>query len=349
MGSLVNRGAAVRAVVRLRGANKAKTFPRTKEGVALARRWIIEQEAHIVKNVSRVTGITIAKVLEQMRLEELKKPYASCAVQLFAALAEEWGDVDLSKLTTEWWIQSAMAWNVSPKTRTTKLSRVFGALSRAQLLWGYSIDWEAIKLAKGRLRERKLTGPGKARDRRITDAEIAAIKAQVGVATFTDIPLADVIDFALLTGLRRAELARITHDDLNQIKGGAMLWVRDRKDPKNKMGNDTNIPLLGCALAIVKRQKRMRLADGSLDPRIFPYHREMTSRHFRICALAAGVKNVHFHDLRHEAISRLFEQGYTIPEVCLVSGHKSWECLKVYTNLSGADLHNGPLAKRAAA
>jgi integrase len=348
MGTLVKRGDSARAVVRLRGQTKTKTFARTKDGIAAARRWMIEQEAHIVQTVRAVTGATIAKALEQMRLEELKKPYRTQTAAAFATHAKEFGDVDLSKLTAEWWVEKAMAWKVTPASRNTKLLRIFGALKRAQILFGYTVNWDAIKLAKGRMYERKQLGKSRARDRRVSEAEVKAIKAQIGRATATEMPLADMIDFALLTGFRRAEIVRVTWDDLNTIKGGAMLWVRDRKDPRNKIGNDDNVPLLGAAAAIVKRQPRLRLEDGGLDPRIFPYNAEMMARNFRQCSRAAQLKNIHFHDLRHEAISRLFEQGYGIPEVCLVSGHKSWTCLKIYTNLAGADLHNGPLAKRAA-
>jgi site-specific recombinase XerD len=48
---------------------------------------------------------------------------------------------------------------------------------------------------------------------------------------------------------------------------------------------------------------------------------------------------LHFHDLRHEGVSRLFEAGYQIQEVAIVSGHKDWAQLKRYTQLKAKDLH----------
>jgi integrase len=343
MGTMIKRGAALRAVVRLKGETKTKTFERTKEGTALARRWIIEQEAGIIATGATKSGFTIAGVLEKMRLKELEKPYPTPTPTMFATLAAEFGPVDLSKLTAEWWVERAKAWDVTPCTRLTKLTRVFGALKRAQILFGCAVRWDEIKRAKAMLAEDDLTGKSKARERRISDEEIAAIKAQIGLATLTQAPLADIIDFAVLTGLRRAEILRITWEDLNTVKGHPMLWVRDRKAPKGKVGNHQNIPLLGGADKIVKRQSRK---PGS--PYIFPFEEHMITRHFRQCCIGARVKDAHFHDLRHEAISRLFEAGYSIPEVCGVSGHKSWECLKIYTNLNSADMHKGPAARRAA-
>jgi len=45
------------------------------------------------------------------------------------------------------------------------------------------------------------------------------------------------------------------------------------------------------------------------------------------------IEDLRFHDLRHEGISRLFEMGWTIPQVATVSGHRSWKILKRYSHL----------------
>ncbi|WP_347349930.1 tyrosine-type recombinase/integrase [Mesorhizobium humile] len=46
------------------------------------------------------------------------------------------------------------------------------------------------------------------------------------------------------------------------------------------------------------------------------------------------IRDLHFHDLRHEGTSRLFEAGFTIEQVALVTGHKDWKMLRRYTHLS---------------
>ena len=46
----------------------------------------------------------------------------------------------------------------------------------------------------------------------------------------------------------------------------------------------------------------------------------------------AGINDLHFHDLRHEAISRFFEMGLTVPEVAMISGHKDTRMLLRYTH-----------------
>ncbi len=48
--------------------------------------------------------------------------------------------------------------------------------------------------------------------------------------------------------------------------------------------------------------------------------------------------DLHFHDLRHEAVSRFVEMGLSDQEVSAISGHKSMQMLKRYTHLRAEDL-----------
>ena len=68
--------------------------------------------------------------------------------------------------------------------------------------------------------------------------------------------------------------------------------------------------------------------------RIFPFTTDAISANFTRACRLLGIEDLHFHDLRHEGISRLFEMGWTIPQVASVSGHRSWQSLKRYTHLS---------------
>jgi integrase len=51
-----------------------------------------------------------------------------------------------------------------------------------------------------------------------------------------------------------------------------------------------------------------------------------------------GLSELHFHDLRHEAVSRLVEGGLSDQEVASISGHKSMQMLKRYTHLRAEEL-----------
>lgn len=80
------------------------------------------------------------------------------------------------------------------------------------------------------------------------------------------------------------------------------------------------------AMAVIKTMPRRA-------PEIFPFSAETISITFTRACKILGIDDLHFHDLRHEGISRLFEMGWTIPHVAAVSGHRSWQSLKRYTHL----------------
>ena len=80
------------------------------------------------------------------------------------------------------------------------------------------------------------------------------------------------------------------------------------------------------------------LLPRSLDQRVFPLTKESLRRTWSTACRKSGVENLRFHDLRHEAISRFFEMGLSIPEVALISGHKDYRMLARYTHLRAEDL-----------
>ena len=70
----------------------------------------------------------------------------------------------------------------------------------------------------------------------------------------------------------------------------------------------------------------------------FPYTSNALKLAWNRLKKKADIKDLHFHDLRHEAISRLFEKGLSIPEVALISGHKDVRMLFRYTHLKAEDI-----------
>ncbi|RVA26375.1 site-specific integrase, partial [Mesorhizobium sp. M7A.F.Ca.US.001.01.1.1] len=127
-----------------------------------------------------------------------------------------------------------------------------------------------------------------------------------------------------------------------------MLLIRDRKDPRNKKGNNQRIPLFAAtgydAWAIVEEQQARRSND---DDRIFPFNHRSVGTAFRRGCVDLSIDDLHFHDLRHEGTSRLFEAGFTIEQVALVTGHKDWKMLRRYTHLKPEMLHTIRAARAA--
>lgn len=114
--------------------------------------------------------------------------------------------------------------------------------------------------------------------------------------------------------------------------------VRDRKDPRRKVGNDQKVPLIdatGFDTWQLLQQQKFALPNTE---RVFPDCGRSVGTAFRRACRDLKTENLHFHELPHEATSRPFEAGFAIHEVALVTGHKDWKILKRYANLRPEDL-----------
>ncbi len=151
--------------------------------------------------------------------------------------------------------------------------------------------------------------------------------------------MAVMMEFAVWSCRRISEITRLRWADLNETDRTCI--VRDMKDPKHKVGNHFEFPLLGKAWDIVMAQPRT-------DARIFPWDAKSAGARWRISRNRLGIENLRFHDLRREGICRLFELGYGPQECAGLSGHKNWAILaRVYANkFRPADMHLGPVTRR---
>jgi integrase len=85
------------------------------------------------------------------------------------------------------------------------------------------------------------------------------------------------------------------------------------KHPGKKIGNDAWADLPEQAIQIVDTMPKSKR-------QIFPYSTDAISANFTRACKLLDIDDLHFHDLRHEGISRLFEMGWNIPHVAAVSG-----------------------------
>lgn len=93
------------------------------------------------------------------------------------------------------------------------------------------------------------------------------------------------------------------------------------------------VPLSPAAVDVLKQLPR------NIAGRVFPIGSISIQHAFRSSVKQAGIENFRFHDLRHEATSRLFERGvFDSMEVATITGHKTLAMLKRYTHLKAEDL-----------
>lgn len=187
------------------------------------------------------------------------------------------------------------------------------------------VDLQALDDATDELRRRKLIGKSRQRDRRLSADEERRLRAHFASRDRrARIPMIDIMDFALASARRLEEITRLAWADVDIGLGIATL--RDVKHPRHKTGNDQQFRLFADAAAVIERQSR----DGDL---VFPFDPKSISAAFTRACQFLEIEGLHFHDLRHEATSRLFERGHSIQEVAQVTLHKSWATLKRYTHL----------------
>ncbi|HEY0504270.1 MAG TPA: site-specific integrase [Lysobacter sp.] len=197
------------------------------------------------------------------------------------------------------------------------------------------VPMTALDTAAEYLRGERTIGKPKRRDRRLMKDEETKLLAHLEDRR-GEIPMGTIFRFAVLTARRQEEITRLRWEDLDEKRGVAIL--RNVKHPTRKVGNHKSFRMLSPAWAIVRAQPRQKLPDGTPDPRVFPYEPKSIGAAFTRATRFLNISDLHFHDLRHEATSRLFEKGYSIQEVAQFTLHESWATLKRYTHLRPEDV-----------
>lgn len=332
MASIIAVKGKWRAQVRRKGQ---PVYTRTFDTKAAAERWARQLEADMDRGNQPALGKKVLLVSELIaayrKLREQARPISDSSTEHYTLLHLErhLGKRDAQRLTPQDLVGYCGARKdegAGAYTCNMDISKLGTVLRYAALASKVTLP-DVVGQARPLLTHLGLIGGGGKRERRPTQDELQRLveylEREHGAL------YADVVRFAVLTAMRRGEITRLRWEDVDAAK--KLVLVRDRKHPRKKVGNNEWIPLLGDAWAIVQRQ-----AKGEL---IFPVHEQTLSKYFRWACQALSIPDLHFHDLRHEGTSRLFEQGYEVQQVALVTGHKDWRHLKRYTNLKPEDLH----------
>lgn len=315
---------------------RAGTFPTKRE----AKDWataIEAQAAHIHATgfAPIPKGTTVADLIDKYQEHVSPDSQGKTKAATIAMLRRELGKVKLASLSNMHLRdlidkrQKAGAGGVTIAGDLSFLSVI--------LTWGrdvrlLDINADIAKTARASLKQRNLNTRSHERDREPTDDELTRLYAYWQANPRQRIDMVTVCKFALATGMRQGEICRINVEDVNREKKTVL--IRDRKDPKKKDGNDQVVPLLPDAWAIVTP-----LIQDRTEGRIFDYSESSVSTSFTRTCKAVGIDDLHFHDLRHRATAQFFRMGLGIPQVALLTGHKTWAMLKRYTKITAADVH----------
>ena len=206
---------------------------------------------------------------------------------------------------------------VAPATVNKELNLIAHAVETARREWGIHLPENPVRLV------RRPT-PARPRDRRLVGDEETRLRTACRNARNPF--LLPIVKLALETAMRQGEIVGLDWKHINLKKRVAFL-------PETKNGESRGVPLSSTAIKAIK--KRPLPINGKLFPGVTT---EAVKRAFIRACGRAEVKNFHFHDLRHEATSRLFEKGLNPIEVASITGHKTLQMLKRYTHLRAEDL-----------
>jgi integrase len=326
-----------RAQVRRPGFSKGATFTLKRDAEAWARE-VERQAEHVTAGgfAPVPKGATLADLIDRYNELHAKLPGRTKAATL-AMLRRDIGAVKLSALS------AVVLRDFIDRRRKAGAGGVTiaGDLSflSAVLHWGrharqLDIPERLALEARAALKHQGLETRSAEREREPTDAELVRLYAHWGTKPRQRIDMSTLCKFALATGMRLGEICALRIEDID--RDARTVIVRDRKDPRHKIGNNQRVPLLPDAWAITEH------VIGNRDEgRLFPVDPKSASTAFtRACAaVQPAIHDLHFHDLRHRATAQFFRMGLDIPRVALMTGHKTWAMLRRYTDIKAADVH----------
>ena len=308
---------------------EGRTFDRKQAAAA----WLEKREKELATPGAlerlRAPDPILAVVIDRYTDESIKKIGRTKAQVLRAIKTYDIASKICSEITSTDVIAFAnqLIIKVTPPTVANYLSHLAAVFAVARPAWGYPLDQTAMKDAFVVAKRLGIASKSRERDRRPTLDELDKVMEHFGERLKrrpSSIPMQKVMGFAIFSTRRLEEITRILWKDLD-VEGSRVL-VRDMKNPGEKIGNDVWCELPAGAMQIVLSMPKRRAE-------IFPYCGDTIGTNFTRACQLLGIIDLHFHDLRHDGVSRLFEIGRNIPQVAAVSGHRSWSSLKRYTHL----------------
>ena len=322
------------AKIRRKGyLSQSKTFAKKIE----ATKWAREVESEIDKSIFKSTNLAeqkqMADALEDYWTQELTEKKSAktmrCMINRLKLVFDGLSLLDVTVYT----MRDYKAYRLE-KVQGDTVRKEMALISR---MFKYAMNEWQIYLPNGNpVTPVSLPNKGKQRDRRFKTGEedllLSYAKNYQGI-------IHDIIILAIETGMRRGEMTNARNkQELEKSGYCCICWegfnAKDStlflKDTKN--GESRVVPLSLKAKSIILKQPRR------LNGPIFNILSDSVGHAFNKVTERAGIIDFRFHDLRHEATSRLFEKGLQMMEVSAITGHKDLASLKRYTHLRAADL-----------
>jgi integrase len=295
----------------------ARTFDKKADG----EKWAADVEAKMLAgryvDTREAESLTLAEALERYGREVTPSKKGAkiellrlCRWQRSALAGKSLAALRSSDLAA--WRDKRLAEGQKPNTVRLDLALISHLYTIAAKEWGLPVDNPCAKIRKpsaGQGREVRMSADQEA----LILVELAKINPEL-VAWAT---------LAVESGMRRGELASLRRE-----------WFVGRvvRIPDTKNGEPRRVPLSSRAVSALASLPVLE------DGRVFALSLDWVTKAFSLAAARAGHPEIRFHDLRHEATSRLFERGLNPMEVAAITGHKTLIMLKRYTHLNAERL-----------
>jgi integrase len=326
-----------KALVRLQGYPSAsKTFRLKRD----AEDWARQTEGDMRKGlyIDRADSVkmSIRDALERYKLEILptKRPSTAKNERLrLAQLQVVFGKYTLAALTPTLIAEfrdRRLAAGKSANTVRLDLTLLSHLYTVAMQEWGLGLVRNPVTQV------RKPSLVGTARTRRVSKVELDKLFAEC--RSHSNPQLGWVVELALETAMRKSEILGLQTNDIDLERRLARLTLTKNGDARSVPLTRRAVEILSLAITNPLRPADTHLLFFGEPGRAGNIAHYTIEKLFSEARSRAGLTDFKFHDLRHEATSRLVEKRLSDLEVSAITSHKSMQMLKRYAHLRGADL-----------
>jgi integrase len=312
MATIRKRNAVWQVIIRRQGFPKqSKVFSKKDEAIQWSRK--IEHQIDQGNRIDfkRAEHISVKAVIDDYLVKQ--ENGANRREQSALLLIRQYfGDYALSQITPSniaRFRDTRLTLGRSPATVIKDMNMLSKVLKIAQTGWGVYLGHNPFSAVP----KPKVVGH---RVRRLTAQE------ELLLVTKTTLPMRAMIIFAIETGMRLGEILSLKYSDIQND-------VAVLKETKNN-------EIRYVPLSLKVKKVLQSLPKSLTDNRVFCFWKTVSGfeSSWQRFKKRENIVDLRFHDLRHEAISRLFEKGFNHMEVSAISGHKSLLILRKYTHLN---------------
>lgn len=315
MASYRKKGNGWVAEISRMGVRKSRSFATKAQAIA----WATKEEAEILSGKRGTPDKPLSWLLEKYgdEVSPKKRGHRWERIRMMAISKMPIGNIPLSLLSSSdfaRWRDDRLK-EVSPATINRDWNLLSNVMTVAINEWKY--------LSENPLKTVKRPPASRPRDRLITNDEIERLLLALGYDEHSHLDAAmprvgAAFLFAIETAMRAGEIISLTWDDVDLKKRVARL-------SQTKNGTSRDVPLSSEAIRILEQLQKVE-ADT-----VFGLTSANLDALFRKAKSRALIEGLHFHDTRHEAITRLAKK-LDVLELARMVGHRDLKMLMIYYN-----------------